>query len=170
MQRNLTLESRIDSDGKISNRLLLIYFNKSETELFPGGIYRNYMRFLVPKDAEIDRVLINATPLDSKKIDRAKINNYASFGFLIVAPIQKETRVEVVYHRTAKIKFTSPIDYQFYLQKQSGLADDKFTYKLSLPSDVATFSVKPQALHDKDSYVFSAPYDRDLIFEAYLTK
>jgi len=71
-------------------------------------------------------------------------HNRLVVGYLMSAPINSTTSVEVRYRRSTKLSKNSPT-YSFYWQKQPGTAGDPLTIYLNHPLYLDPVVVSPQA-------------------------
>jgi len=166
MDRSISRHVDFDQAGEVSSVVTINYENFSQSESFPAGSYKNYLRVLVPRSAVLDRVLIDDQEINKKEIDQEIISDKKSFGFLIEVPIRQKRKVTIHYRLTDKLDFDQQALYIFLLQKQSGIKDDQFNLLITAPEETSFFNVEPRASFGSSSLIFSPVFDQDLVFEA----
>ncbi|MBI5452427.1 DUF4012 domain-containing protein [Candidatus Gottesmanbacteria bacterium] len=132
--KSVTVEKKIDTEGKIETLVTLAYENSASSEIFGEVIYTNYLRLFVPAGSQLINITFNGMELSSSEVD---IENYGldkmSFGFLLkIAPENKG----VVKVRYTLPRFISPeiSSYQFFYQKQGGDKVAPLVLSLNSPS------------------------------------
>jgi hypothetical protein len=170
LKRNFSHQIKINKDGLIEETLRLGYQNTAQTENFPAGKYRSFIRVLVPLGSELVEITIT-NPLTGEvdKIGREKqeisaIHDKQVFGFLLEVPIQENRTVEVVYRLSEKIVGES-VQYLLMLQKQSGIKDESFNFWFEPPPGARIISSQPSATATIKGIVFNPQFEGDLIFE-----
>lgn len=119
----------IDKEGLLKNTLEITYTHHGESDAWPGGNYRNYLRVYVPKGA----TLLSSEGFNSEVKTTYDLDKTVFGGYL-----------EVHYDSTQKISLTYLLpsslaindqnqDYSLYIEKQSGTVADSFTFSISWP-------------------------------------
>ena len=175
VKRNLSQQVKVDQKGVVRKILRLDYLNQSQSEVFPSGRYKNYLRILVPKGSKVEKVSVNEKLIRKEEIDKETLAGKTSFGFLVEVPIKGECRVEVHYQLPEKVSGSDPVRYVMFLQKQSGIRDEAFHFWLSVPGDLRIVDFQPRSGDGSDfadqnlrTYLTSPVFDQDILFEAML--
>ena len=168
MKRNLIHQISFDSDGTIRENLRIDYHNQSQSEIFPAGRYKNYLRILTPFGTVLEKVIIDGKELDKNKIDEIEIAGRTSFGFLVEVPIQTKKIVEISYHLADKLSLKPGNRFLLYLQKQPGIEDKVFNFWLIPPAKMGITSIQPESSLASGMLVFTPQFDQDLVFEVEL--
>ena len=163
--RNLVHQVKIEPEGTVKETLQIQYQNQSQTETFPAGRYKNYLRVLVPRGAKLEGVAIDGKKLDEEKIDREEMVDKESFGFLVEVPIQEQRGVEIAYELEEKVDFEKTTQYFLLLQKQPGIRDEVFNFWLTAPEGVSLIEAKPNAARTLNALVFNPEFNQDIVFE-----
>lgn len=116
----------------------LILENTSEGNVWPGGPYRAYVRYFIPKSAAISSVKVAGKTLDAKSYDLSEELGKAVVGLFVDIPGGERQVVSVSYELEAKMGPTLP--YQLYLQKQSGTHQDLFNLTLEIDPALGDFT------------------------------
>ena len=175
VKRNFSHQIKINEDGLIEETLKLGYQNTAQTEIFPAGKYRSFVRIYTPLKSELVKVaLINPQTGITEEIEKEKVevkedHGKQVFGFLLEVPIQENRTIEVVYRLSEKMIGES-IQYLLMLQKQSGIKDESFNFWFEPPPGMSIVSSKPLATAKPTGAVFSSKFEGDLVFEIGLTK
>jgi len=170
IKRDLIYRLKINKDGSVDASVRIFYQNQSESEVFPAGNYKNYLRFLTPKGSRLKAVLINGRKLDRKKIDQTIIANRKTFGFLVNVPIRSSKKIEIQYQLAKKINFQQPTQYLLLVQKQPGVKNEAFNFEIKAPSGVFLFDSNQKASRGLETLFFSPKFDQDLVLEASIIK
>lgn len=170
ISRGLSHKVEIKDNGTVSETLKIVYQNESPSESLPGGKYRNYLRLLIPRGAELEKITLEGEEQDLSTINREEIGSKSSFGFLIEVPIRSKKVVEVSYVLADKMPLQGNSQYLFLLQKQPGTGKNTFNLELTLPQTSTVFSLNPEAMAAGDSYFFSPDFNEDILFEVSLVR
>jgi len=165
VKRDLTHQVNFDSKGKVKEILRIDYHNQSQSEIFPAGRYKNYLRILTPLGTTLDKVVINGKGIEKGKIDETEISGKAAFGFLIEVPIQTKKTVEINYQLADKFAGGAGDRYLLYLQKQPGIEDKVFNFWLVPPAKAQVVATQPKSSFASGLVVFAPQFNQDLVFE-----
>lgn len=170
VKRDLTHQVEITSQGEVKEKLQVRYQNQSQSENFPAGRYKNFLRILVPQGTRLVGVTINGKPVEEEEISETEIGEKLSFGVLVEVPIQQERVVEIEYQLAERIDFEKASQYLLVLQKQPGIRDEVFNFWLTLPEEVKFFNPQPEASQSLNSLLFKPEFSQDIVFEVGLVK
>lgn len=167
VKRNLTHQVSSDSNGTVKEILRIEYHNQSQSEIFPAGRYKNYLRILTPAETELGKVTINGQEVKKDKIDETKIAGRTVFGFLVEVPIQERRTVEISYQLAEKFSYKSGGQYLLYLQKQPGIEDNVFNLWFVSPPKLKVVSTRLESSLADGLVSFTPKFDQDLVFEVF---
>lgn len=141
---NCCLERQVNqevdlSPYKIKNKVTIDYKNTSPKErpippLFWGGVYENFLRVIIPEEAEDVAISVNNAPIIKDQLEIKKYVNkkLQSLGFFVIVNPLSQTKVEIIY--TQKIPTSQNLNnYRLTIQKQPGMAN--LEYHLLLKSN-----------------------------------
>ena len=119
------------AENTIERELIIYYSNTSneDSDSLYDGIYKNYLRILLPPEVFIHFIGINDQ--NRNIIDQADIESFGdktSVGMLIEVPPQQDSKVIVRYSLPKPTSDT--YSYQLMIQKQPGTVADPFVFKL----------------------------------------
>lgn len=154
LDRSYNLETVIGEDGQVSHRLRIVYTNRSPSDTFPGGKYRNRIRLYLPFGAKLTRALWAEKDITT---DVSSFVDYGRTGFSALLELNpKEQKTLVLDYQTpVKLDFReekSPADspskasYRLHLIKQAGTLNDPFEWNVTYPTDVKLASNQTQTL------------------------
>lgn len=153
VKRSMEYNFKINNNASISGMLTINLANNSSA--WPGGDYKNYVRFILPNDALLIGVKINginenivpaitdATVYEKKsfvppsglEVDKQMEGDKVLYGFLTVIPKAQKQNIVISYVLNQKIDLTSPvINYSLYFYKQPGVSNFPLVLKISFPS------------------------------------
>ncbi len=151
-------------------KAIINYVNNSQTENFPGGRYKNYLRLYLSDRAIFDYIQIKdgngsvIKNLSEKEIDLSFERNLQVIGLLLEVPIQDARTVEVTYHLSVKLDRPEN-KYIFVLQKQPGILDEQVIFNFKVEPNYIIAKVSPDGQFNQGSYNFTGKFDRDLVWE-----
>lgn len=192
IRKNLTVETILDKGGGVVNSLTVEFQNQSPNDSWPGGKYKNYLRFLIPERARFldmnlgdDRqasvssvltadVLAKVSPKDflvfsSKEqvltIKEASVSGMQSFGVLVEIPVKTTKTVTFKYALDKQLDFQKNSDrFEVSILKQSGSLFKPLTVKIGYP----TFLVPKIELNLSEGTPIV--YPQELIYNTVLDK
>lgn len=147
---------RFDDAGSIQASVDIQYTNASTKESPFGGEYKNYMRLLLPKGAQLQSVFIDGVeqetvpaitdqdiftlrsfiPPAGLEIENSELLGKTIYGFFVSIPLQS-TKTITVNYRIADALNTqaSAFHYKLLLYKQPGTENNPYTLTFSYPPD-----------------------------------
>jgi hypothetical protein len=128
--------------------------NKSQSNSWPKGTYKSYIRFFVNPNAKLEKAFINGSELSIKQVFESEESDYKVMGIRVDVPIQKQLEVELVYSTPLTTK--DSFSYVFYNKKQSGLDNDPFKISITHTPDIKPILIAPNAVINGNTINFSA--------------
>lgn len=136
VKRETNHEIIINESGLIKEKLIINYVNSSPKErpkppLFWGGIYKNYLRIIIPLEANISNIKINDLVLARYEYEIIKDNqkNLQTVGFFVEVPPLSKTVVSMEYDKNSDMDENNTT-YVLEIQKQSGI--EKYNHNISM--------------------------------------
>lgn len=166
--RSVSYRADLKESGVISSELSVSFKNDSKD--WPGGDYKSYTRFILPKGVVLNEIIIdgvsqkivkavtdplvyevkNFIPPDGLEIEKIEENNKTIYGFLIIVPSEKLKKIDIEYSLPQKISPNSPlVSYNLKLFKQPGTEDYPFDFIFSYPPAFKVLS-KSKGLKDQN--------------------
>jgi hypothetical protein len=147
LKRKVSQKVTIENNGNTSEELEINYRN--ESNVWPGGDYKNYLRIILPKNIELSEILINDIPqvlvnaitdplvYEAKnfkvppglEIEKTQEEGKSIIGFLVRVPKGEIIKVKLKY-MLAQNTSLDTFSYNLKLFKQPGI--DSIPYSLSL--------------------------------------
>lgn len=111
--------------GKIVRQLTVETINSANPSLGVNARYKNYMRIILPKDANVGDVF-EVTGQDSAKLtpDIYDVRNHKEVGFLTEVLAGQSKKIVVSWTSESTLDFQKDGEYDFYLRKQAGTGDE----------------------------------------------
>ncbi len=145
IQREANHEIIINEGGLIKERLTINYVNSSPKErpkppLFWGGIYKNYLRIIIPLEVNVTNIKINDLLLVRYEYEIVKNDqkNLQTVGFFVEVPPLSKTVVSIEYDKNSGI-VKNNTTYVLEIQKQSGIEKYNHNIVMQVPKN---FSLK----------------------------
>lgn len=125
IEEKVELNSQIDSNGNVINKLTIEYKNPKPFSAWLNTIYRDYVRIYVPKGS----TLINSKGSDEEmtSLDDELLNKTYFEAFITVRP----TNSRVLSFEYNSAKKMEGMEYKLLIQKQPGAKDYPFTIKIN---------------------------------------
>lgn len=160
--------------GRQVNRLLkIIYDNTAQSETWPAGRYKNYLRVYTPAGTELDECQIFRQ--DEQKgidcqIDEELEHGKKVFGTLVEVPVG-ERRILVLRSKLAeKFPDEEKVSYLFFEQKQSGLVGTTNALLFSFPTELKPLIISPAGAYSPGSLLFTNNLERSRTYRAEFVK
>lgn len=163
LERDLLLATKIAADGQVTKELIINYQNKSLSEIFPAGNYRNYLRLYTPVGSEVVDCLISEG--DKQKlcqIDQTEEHQKKVFGFLVEIPVGKKGQVNITWRLPTNFTLR---EYRLFFQKQPGTRNDPLVLVFNFPPDWQILSKTASTLTSKGAMRYNTNLSQDKIFD-----
>ncbi|MCJ7792684.1 MAG: hypothetical protein MUP45_01785, partial [Candidatus Marinimicrobia bacterium] len=165
VKRDLTHQIDFGPKGEVRETLKIDYHNQSQSEIFPAGAYKNYLRILTPLGSQLERVILDGQAVAKEKIKISQENDKTVFGFLVEVPILTKKSVEVHYQLAEKWQLNEDNHYLLYLQKQPGIEDQIFNLWFAPPKNSLVKTTQPISSRTNGMLVFTPQFNQDQVFE-----
>lgn len=180
ISRKVKYEVNVKNDGIVKSKAILELKNNSDQ--WPGGDYKVYIRFVLPLNSFLSSVSIdnvsqktedavtdaqiyenkNFRPPQGLEIEKYDENGKTVFGFLTIVPSKKTKTISVEYILAQKYQVNKPSSvYSLKIFKQPGTDEYPFGFKISYPSTLSL--LKGQTFFSKTLKTdedFSATFSR----------
>jgi hypothetical protein len=125
IKRDQNLNLKV-SKNSVEHELFVTYQNTANGAIGNAGVYKNYARLLVPKEAQVTGVRIyNAGGgFEDVPFDRQNLLNRQEVGFLVNVLPGDSKRVQIVW-KINNNSLSNGGEYQLVVQKQAGTVNDK---------------------------------------------
>lgn len=155
IQRLVAYDAEIDDSGILSGKLNIKYANTSKDSVWPGGDYKNYLRLILPKGAELSSVSIdgkeqkiltsitdpliyeakNFSQQEGLEVDKEEEQGKTIYGFLVTVPTDTIRTITAKYTFSQKLSLDSSLfSYNLRIFKQPGIDSYPFNFALVYPS------------------------------------
>lgn len=168
LDRNFNLQTTIGKEGEIGHRLKINYTNRSPSDVWPAGKYKNRFRVYLPFGSSVSRILWGESDVTKQASIFA---DYGRTGYSILVELNpKEQKALIIdYTLPNKLDFKgSQAIYRLDIIKQAGTLKDPFTWKIAYPINVKVVGsgqeIGPQ------EYSISTDMSSDRSFEVTLEK
>ncbi len=171
LDRSYNLETVIGKDGEVQHVLRIAYTNRSSSDAFPGGTYKNRMRIYLPFGTKINKVSWGESNIFSQ------VQNFVDYGrsgysFLLELKPKEQKTLVVEYQNLQKLKFEGKTAlYKLNVIKQSGTLKDPFEWTLSYPLNMKLSANLPEGgLADPQQKIITTDLSKDRKFEVEFMK
>ncbi|GEM_PF-1186683 len=132
--------------------------NQSSTTRWPGGAYRDYMRFYIPSGSEVLSVRVGETQLDTRNLERGETKSGQYIGFVVDVPVRSSVDVSFEYQQ--EFKYQEGIGLAFFDQKQAGTSVDDYSLIITPKEGLQAAVVAPKAKIENGSLAFDTPREK----------
>ncbi|MBI2338161.1 DUF4012 domain-containing protein [Candidatus Daviesbacteria bacterium] len=164
LDRSYKLETVVGKEGEIRHTMRINYTNRSPSDTFPGGKYKNRMRVYLPFGSKLTKALWGETDI-TKQV--SSFTDYGRSGFsMLLELLPKEQKSLVLdYSVPFKIEFKDNLaTYRLDIIKQAGTLNDPLQWTISYPINYQLASGKTTALGPQEQTI-STDLSRDRSFE-----
>lgn len=161
IKRSVSQIVNIDDKGGVSSSVTVAYKNTDTTGTWPGGNYKNYLRFVLPLGSQITGIKINGqdkstidaitnpqvyenknfSPSQKLEIEKYEQNGKTVYGFLVTVPLNELVTVTLNYSLPGQISVDYPVlNYSLRLFKQPGTDEYPYDFSLTYPSGFKLYS------------------------------
>lgn len=186
LKRKIDHKINVDQEGNITGEVKISYKNTSSKGQWPGGDYKNYLRFILPfganlKEIKIDGVLQKTTPavtdftvyeaknfVPPKELEVEKTieNGKTIYGFLVLVPTEALKTIAISYDFPQKILPTlEAFSYNLIVFKQPGTDKDSFSLALSYPEEFKPTKLTEGGEKEEGKITYSTKLDKDLFYK-----
>ncbi len=153
IDRNYNLETVIGKDGEVSQRFRVSYTNKSPSDTFPAGKYKNRMRVYLPFGTKLARILWGESEI-TKDVSSFVDYGRSGYSFLLeLAPKEQKTLV-LDYQLPLKLQFVDKkASYELNVVKQAGTSKDPFIWTVTYPLNVRLATDKAQNVGPQEQVI-----------------
>lgn len=172
IKRNMEQKVAIAGDGRISEELDISYKNDSLS--WPGGIYKNYLRIILPLntalleisingisqkiiDAIVDPLLYEAKNFkapEGLEVEKVNQDNKTIYGFLINVGVSEIVKVKIKYELEDNTADLNTFSYSLKLFKQPGIDDLPYSFSLVYPNNLDVISISEGVKKEEGKAVY----------------
>ncbi len=181
IDRQITQNSIINGEGKISSELSITYTNKSDGS-WPGGEYKNYLRIVVPIGGTLASIKIDGeeqkitdaitdpliyekkgfAPPTGFEVGKTQQDGKQIWGLLLIVPTKSKRTIVIDYTLLSELNVKAPSSsYNLKLLKQPGVDSFPFEFTLSYPQSQTAVSVSPGLNKQNGSVVYKNSVIKD---------
>lgn len=133
LERAYHLQTMVGKEGQITNRLKIDYTNRSPSDIWPGGSYKNRIRLLLPFGTKLNRASWGESDITSQL---STFSDYGrtSFSVLLNLAPSEHKALFLEYQLQTPLNFNGDVaNYRLDVIKQPGTNKDRFDWQLSYP-------------------------------------
>ncbi|HVF69099.1 MAG TPA: DUF4012 domain-containing protein [Xanthomonadales bacterium] len=152
LKREISQNIRVTDAGGLEATAVITYENTSNKDSKFGGDYKNYLRFILPTNADLRSVTIDGRPMEiveadtntttnsilsptELEVETSRKDNKEIVAFFITVPVSSSKKVEIKYLPPQTININSAaFSYNLRIFKQPGTVEDPYKFNLTYPS------------------------------------
>jgi len=168
IERNLKQQLTFSNSGSLHKKIIINWQNKSQSDVWPLGNYKNLVQVLIPpiaRDLRVAKIIDNKkTYFKTEQLKISTSGNKQSFQALVEVPPQKTGQLIIEYDLTTKVpKKSENFVYGLYWQKQPGINDTKYQTIVNYPQNWKLNKLTPQAQLGKQTIMFEGRQNSDYV-------
>lgn len=172
IKRNVEQKVVISEDGSISEELSVNYKNDSLS--WPGGMYKNYLRIILPLNATLSEISINEItqkitdaivdpliyeaenfkPPEGLEVEEEASDNKKIYGFLVNIGVSEIVKVRIRYKLENNISGLNSFSYNLKLFKQPGIDELPYSFSLAYPNNLDIVNSTEGVRKEKERAVY----------------
>lgn len=160
IKRLINISVNFLDEGTVEHTLTEVFKNESTENIYPGGIYKNYLQIYLSNDAQLKRLTLSGQPIP---FDQETRGAFKIVGFLLEVPPRETRQIKLIFHSGKKLN-PGINNYELIVQKQTGTLNSDFILSLTAPPTIAVNSQNFSTLANKGSLVYNTSLSRDRIF------
>ena len=155
IKRSVSQVINVDDSGNVSSSITVAYKNTNTNGTWPGGNYKNYLRFILPQGAQLTGIKINGQPQsiidaitdpqvyenknfsapNKLEIEKYDQNGKTIYGFLTNVSINSLQTIILNYALSGQVLVSSPVlNYNLRVFKQPGTDEYPYDFSLTYPA------------------------------------
>lgn len=153
LDRSYKLETTIGKDGEVSHLLRIAYTNRSPSEAFPAGKYKNRLRIYLPFGTKLTKALWTEKEITK---DISSFVDYGRSGYsMLLELLPKEQKTLILDYQTPmKLDFqNNRASYKLDVIKQAGTLKDPFEWRVTYPINMRLASEQTQKLGPQEQVI-----------------
>ncbi len=169
LDRSYNLETVIGKEGEIRHKLRISYVNRSPSDSWPAGKYKNRMRIYFPFGTKLTKVSWGESNITNS------VNAFVDYGrtaFSMLLEVDpKQQRILVLdYEVPGKLQFKdNGAIYKLNVIKQAGTLQDPFIWRLTYPLNYHLVSDQSTEIVPQEQTI-QTDLSKDRSFEVTFTK
>ena len=161
VKRSISQTAAIVDQGTLQTTATVTYDNTSTKTSPFGGDYKDYVRFIIPKNTDFTSVIIDGkqvqtapavtdpsiftapsfTPPPALEVDQTEESDKRVIGFFFIAPMGTTRTVAITYGIPSMVNSGAvSFNYSLRLFKEPGTGDDPYQLSLSYPTDTTVIT------------------------------
>lgn len=166
LERSADLSVNLEP-GYIERELKINLKSNANPVLGYKGVYRTYLRIMLPVDAKVESVLIEHNGNKEEINPEVEyVRGRQDVGFFVEINPQNNKTINLVWTTKSDLKFAEKGEYRFYWRKQAGTDADRISLHLSGPEGVIVSGTPWPLLTDNQNIVYNTNLLKDFVMKA----
>jgi hypothetical protein len=182
ISRKVSQDVVIKADGSIGETLTISFQNSAKTNSVLGGVYKNYLRFILPLNTVVSKIQIDGQDQkivpaitdpaiyektgfiapDGLEVQKEDQEQNTLYGFLVNVQPQQSRSIRIEYTLPQKISLSLPeISYDLRFFKQPGVDSYPYNFSLNFPSSFKTLDSSSDVATKGNTALLSTQISRD---------
>ncbi len=165
VKREISHSALLGTSGSLTHQIKITYTKTSPTQSWPGGVYKNYLRFYTSGNTSLQSLTVNQQPLTLKDLDLSSKDSLVSYGYFFQLPPGQTLTLLYVFKNTAPLPVSSSsFSLSLNWEKQSGTSPSPLQVSLNYPSSLSPSAISLPADSLPNLLKFNLPFAQDLSF------
>lgn len=132
------------------------YENTAASVTWPLGIYKNYLRLYLPRNSQVNSVVIDEEPVPPSRLTFSADGENSIVGVYLEVPIRSTATVKASYTVTMGSN-AGDFTYAYFVQKQPGVSEVPTTVSIQLQPPNMLGKIAPMGTVKGNSVLFTDP-------------
>ena len=142
------------SREKIKHERTITLQNTANSNAWPKGPYKSYLRFYLPRDSQNLSLKVNNQVVAPEKLKKSYQDNWLILGLVTETAIQSQTKINLTFTLDLNQDASQPFSYAFFNQKQSGFDNPLSRIIFKYDESLQLSTIAPQAQVSRSSLIF----------------
>lgn len=181
IKRKIAQKVVIGDKGQVEETATVTLTNTS-TGQWPGGDYKNYLRFILPRGVHLTSILINGKdqkivsavtdpkvyeaknfiPPNGLEVEQTEESGKSIFGFLVMIPVKTTVEIAIAYTLPTTLDTTeSVLAYSSLIFKQPGVDDVPFSLDVVYPTNYSLLKSSEEVKSSGNSFSLTKDIRKD---------
>ena len=161
INRKIDQKIEIGQEGKAVHSLKITYQNTAQTDSWPAGKYKNYLRVYTPQGSQL---LTPNSQLPTPDFEEFLEHGKTVFATLVEVPVNEEKTIEFSYELPERFPQGERVSYTLFFQKQSGMINTSNSLLFSFPVETRPLLISPAGAYSPGTLLFTDSLQKSRLY------
>lgn len=165
IKRGLSIEIDMKPDGRLSQKVKYQIKNDSPSNQYPGGVYKNWLQFYLPKKSLLSEINLNNKSVDYESLES---DYFRQLGVYLEIPPNEKSSITFDSYTINQVG--DFIHLEYIIQKQIGVAPYEAKLQFSIPPGYEVVGKNFSGLVKDRRVLYNTPINKDRLLVIDLKK